>query len=162
MCTVLGIAQAWWTVFGLVADAVGFTLLAVDLMREYRRYRLVETLRAGAGAAERLHASRNESEEELRSKEENELRGNIRVMLDRMDKSTDRAIVHLAYGRLVPTYDPSNLPSMDALVDRLRAKADEIAVKPYRRAPIRLGVLLVLLGFVFQLIGSIPASVICR
>ncbi len=52
MCAILVLAQGWWSVAGLAADLAGFSLLALDVTRDYGRHRLVEQFRAGAIAAE--------------------------------------------------------------------------------------------------------------
>jgi class 3 adenylate cyclase len=54
MCQFFGLAQGWWSVAGLAADLAGFSLLALDVTREYGRHRLVERFRVGATAAERF------------------------------------------------------------------------------------------------------------
>lgn len=54
MCTVWGYAQGWWTVTGLSSDILGFTILAIDLSREYLRHLRVKQFEEAARAAEWL------------------------------------------------------------------------------------------------------------
>jgi hypothetical protein len=145
MCTVLGLSQSWWVVIGLLSDFAGFSMLALDVLREYGRRRLIGRLRAGAGAARRL---RND-----------EVVGTATT--DETTRAIDRATMHLALQRVRADYDPYNVGPLAIAEAELFTRADAIAMQPMRPAPIYTGVVLVLLGLLLQVVGSLPAPLLC-
>ena len=160
MCQILGLAQSWWSVAGLTVDIVGFSMLSIDLMREYGRARNVEELRAGANAMERLSASeQDELVEDYAFKGDDD--GSLAAKLERVNARNrmliDRATALIAADKLgAMVIDENGSGRWTIGPDDVRAKADEMAAKPYRRGPIRFGIFLVILGFIGQLAGAAP------
>jgi hypothetical protein len=170
MCTVLHWVQGWWSVTGLAIEIAGFSALSLDVAREYDRHRTVERYRAGAAAAQREVNAKSQSGD-LTKTEENSVRGSvetaaeIRSLRERIklqERRIDRADAMMAWIHSLPkrerkNYDPYS-HNFSEIAASLPIKADRIAAQPYRRAPIRFGIFLVLIGATLQMIGSWPCS----
>jgi hypothetical protein len=167
MCTVMGWVQGWWSVTGLAVEIGGFAILATDVAREYGRHRTVERYRAGAAAAQReVDASQPG---DLTKTEDDSVRGGadiaaelrgLRERIKLQERSVDRADAMMAWEHSLPKserkkYNPysHNFAEIAAM---LPVKADRMAAQPYRRAPIRFGIILVLIGAALQMVGSWP------
>jgi hypothetical protein len=166
MCTVLGWVQGWWSVTGLAVEIAGFAVLSLDVAREYGRHRTVERYRAGAAAAQREVEAKSEySDKDEIADHPNELaeleRG-LRRDIKQQRQRIDRFTAKLAWSEslLNEGHDKHDFHSRNfaEIAAELPIKADRIAARPYRRAPIRFGILLVLLGAMLQMVGSWPCT----
>ncbi len=152
MCTIWGYAQGWWTVAGLISDIVGFAVLALDVLREYRRHRRTTDLQEAAQAAEFLRDNPEQPETKIGEKE------SYREYYERLVIRTHRGNMLL----MQEVYDDDgsikNLKTYDEKAAAFRTKSAEAAAKALKRAPIIFGVVLVFLGFVLQVVGAVPCS----
>lgn len=165
MCIIWGYQQGWWSVTGLAVEICGFLILATDVAREYNRHRTIEKFRAGAAAADRLVADdfrpvRKEHAYDGPVGRSEELKDNIADLLERTEQMRDRVTAMLAWTSSLSKndrkqYDPYS-HNFAEIADVLPIKADELASQPYKRAPIRIGISLVLIGAVLQMVGSWP------
>jgi hypothetical protein len=153
MCTIWGYAQGWWTVAGLVADILGFTLLALDLSREYIRHRRSVSLAEGAEAAEWLIQHRD-NQVDTSDAEKRKLRQELAELKQRINYGLMRSAEILS--------DPSGkVAALNRLEDKIgafRTLAKEVAARPFKRGPIFTGIFFVILGFVLQVVGAIPCT----
>jgi hypothetical protein len=145
------------------------TTLSLDVAREYDRHRTVERYRAGAAAAQRLvdaESSSDDSEpvaaESSSADSERVLAKDIRDLRERIEAIQDRGDAMLAWYHSLPkrerkNYDPYS-HNFSEIAASLPIKADRIAARPYRRAPIRFGIFLVLVGATLQMVGSWPCG----
>jgi hypothetical protein len=172
MCTVLGWVQGWWSVTGLAIEIAGFATLSLDVAREYGRHRKVERYRAGAAAAQREVDAKSQPGDLTKTSEEHSARGSraeiaaeirgIREGIKLQERMIDRADAMMAWVHSLPkkerkNYDPYS-HNFSEIAAALPIKADRIAAQPYRRAPIRFGIFLVLIGALLQMIGSWPCG----
>jgi hypothetical protein len=158
MCSFGGLAQGWWSVAGLCSDIFGFSLLALDVGREYLRHKRAEQLLDAAHAAEWLvrdderkaeldEWEKSDPELMVPRKEMRELRRNIQHAGLRIAELT---LAHREGKGL------GGKPGEKAAA--FRELAREAGLKPFKRGPIFIGVFFVLMGFVLQVAGSIPCS----
>lgn len=156
MCTVLGWVQGWWSVNGLAIEIVGFAVLSLDVAREYARHRTVERYRAGAAAAQRLVNAKPSSNEPEAADDD------YQVLLEKNHAMHDRGVAMMAWYVSLPRKDRKNYDpyshNFAEIAATLPIKADHIAAQPYRRAPIRFGIFLVLVGATLQMVGSWPCG----
>jgi hypothetical protein len=167
MSIIGGYQQGWWSVAGLSVEICGFLILATDVAREYNRHRTIEKFRAGAAAAARLVAddfrpARREHPYDGPVGRSEELKDNINDLFERTEQMRDRATAMLAWMSSLSKseskqYDPYS-HNFAEIADILPIKADEMAAQSYKRAPIRIGILLVLIGALFQIVGSWPCN----
>lgn len=168
-CIYLGYAQGWWSVVGLVIEIGGFIILAIDVSKEYSRYRKVESLRAGALAAQReVDASvppdkpGETPEDRLRQWVSLGGEDNLRERLVMLRRTLDRTTARIAWLDSLPKEERvasyTKTPTFQVIASQLLAAADRIAAEKFRPAPVRFGIFLVLLGASFQVVGSWPCS----
>jgi hypothetical protein len=150
-------AQGWWSVAGLTADIVGFSILAIDVGREYARHRRAQSLEESAAAAEWLVRDR-EREAERKERGEGEEPTRVRRELRDLNRGMREAEVRIS--ELVAQYEgePKLAGSMEEKAAAFREMAKAAGSRPFKRAPIFTGVFLVLIGFVLQVAGSIPCG----
>lgn len=162
MCSVWQYS-AHLTVAGLVSDLAGFSLLALDLLREYRRNRWHDTLVQGASAAEGL--SRVPDETILKALEVTGPNWTPRRPGPIARDATGRAEVWELYQRVEDArstfgYKPAVPPIKAADFPRLRERFfDALAARaltPVWRPPLVIGVCLILVGFALQIAGAWP------
>jgi hypothetical protein len=168
MCTVLYWVQGWWSVTGLAIEIAGFSALSLDVAREYDRHRTVERYRAGAAAAQRLVDAESSSDvsepvaESSLADSERSIAKDVHDLRERNEAMRDRGDAMLAWYHSLPRrerkdYDPFS-HNFSEIAATLPIKADRIAARPYRRAPIRFGIFLVLVGATLQMVGSWPCG----
>jgi hypothetical protein len=170
MCTVLGWVQGWWSVTGLAIEIAGFSALSLDVAREYGRHRTVERYRAGAAAAQRLVDAGSSSDdaeppvtaESSSADAERVFAKDLRDLQERNEAMIDRGSAMLAWYHSLSkserkNYDPYSHNFFE-IAASLPIQADRIAARPYRRAPIRFGIFLVLVGATLQMVGSWPCG----
>ena len=140
----------------------------MDIAREYDRHRKVERYRAGGAAAQREVEAESSSGDLAKAEKDSvgvsadPVASELRDLWERQHRFIDRADAMMAWVHSLPKrerkyYDPysHNFSEMAAM---LPIKADRIAAQPYRRAPIRFGIVLVLIGATLQMIGSWPCG----
>ena len=156
LCTLLGVIQNWWTVSGLILDIFGFGILAVDVAREYLRWKRTEEIRRGAFAAEALYR-----DIDVANLEDTTPLGAARREHRELNKTIRASRIVLAewaaFGE--ERRDAAARP-LDPRAIELHKIADSLATKPYKRAPIIAGILFVIVGFLLQVVGAIPCSVL--
>jgi len=170
MCTVLGWVQGWWSVNGLAIEIAGFAVLSLDVAREYDRHRTVERYRAGAAAAQRLvdaETSSDDPEQAVATESSSDdperiLARDFRDLQEQNEAMIDRGDAMMAWYHSLPRrerkyYDPYS-HNFSEIAASLPIQADRIAARPYRRAPIRFGIFLVLVGATLQMVGSWPCG----
>ena len=146
----------WWSVVGQGFDFVGFTILSLDLYRDYSRYKRREDYRYAVLAYEQAkqtmtrigdadepqpHASMS-----LREKQLQELKASASANLIR----------DLYLGLIKPGLKSRETPSIEEMAAVLQGAAYQPLRELDKRPPIALAIGLVLIGFVFQIIGSWP------
>ena len=182
----LELAGGWWSSAGLAMDVAGFTILAIDLLPGYRVHTTERAIKAlgqrmlpperdwpedirsviSSGSLEncdelqRSYAyARALATLRLSEREQLEMHEAINSVLRTMAplKSHIRSMTRLFY----PGERQGPLIAEDAILDRyiftLRAYKDlPLWAFDRQRPSIRIGILLVLLGFAAQLIGNLP------
>jgi hypothetical protein len=146
----------WWSVIGQGFDFIGFTILSLDLYRDYSRYKRRDDYRVALLAyehAKQTKARIGDVEEpppdasvSLLQKQSHELRA-----------STSANLIKDYYLELTKA-DPSS--AADVSIDQMVMVVQRAAHQPLRevdrRPPIAVAIGSVLIGFVFQIIGSWP------
>jgi hypothetical protein len=81
---------------------------------------------------------------------------------ERNEAMRDRGDAMLAWYHSLPRRERKNCDpyshNFSEIAASLPIKADRIAARPYRRAPIRFGIFLVLVGATLQMVGSWPCG----
>ena len=152
MCIMWGYAQGWWTVAGLVCDILGFTLLAIDLGREYMRHRTAVTLEEGATSAEWLMRERDES------MDMDTERGRLQREWRDLMRRTQQGLMRAAEITADPSGKVAAVDNLEGKVEAFRALAREVRESPFKRAPIFTGIFFVIVGFMLQVVGAIPCT----
>jgi hypothetical protein len=145
----------WWSVIGQGFDFVGFTILALDLYRDYRRYKRRDDYRFAILAYEQAkqgkarigdaEAPPPEAAVSLREKQSHELKA-----------STSANLIKQLYLQLTKSRSAEGLS-----IDQMAAVVQGAAYQPIgevdKRPPVAIAIGSVLIGFVFQIIGSWPS-----
>lgn len=175
----LWMGSGWWSVAGLISDVIGFSMLALDLLPEYRINRLAEQLSRAAELTARKERKQFEAlafiEAGTDSDEQNQLReemSRLRQRIAKAERAIDAADLLLIaaaarryFGNVVAAdagalsdRSTSNAQKAEA-VDRLFERLDQVRSTQYRkrRPPIYLAITLIVVGFLLQAWGSIPA-----
>lgn len=152
LCAELAGRQAWWTLFGLLFDLVGFVILSLDLALDYRRHRSIYPILRSAELLERRSQRRGhgvrpssdelrEVEELLRVVEKTELGRNMARWIagtEGSERGFDRSFAGLA--------------------EALRLFAEAADRRTYRRPPVFWALGFATLGFALQLVGALPCG----
>jgi hypothetical protein len=159
MCTILSLAQGWWSVAGLTSDIFGFSLLAVDVGREYLRHKRVQQLEEAASSAEWLVQEDNKPPEPNNPEEvvDTTLKAARKEFRD-LSRRLHELDVRMAELNVQHRGDPKPIGSLHEKAQAFRILAQQTGTKPFKRAPIFTGVFFVLLGFVLQVIGAVPCT----
>jgi len=164
--------QGWWSVTGIAVEIGGFAILATDVAREYGRHRTVERFRAGAAAAKREVAAKSNPNAPSRKVKDTLSDGarlgtsesieDLRARIQMQYRAVDCADAMMAWSESLSKDDRKKYDfyshNFEEIATALPIKADRIAIQPYRRAPIRFGILLVLIGAGLQMVGSWPCA----
>ena len=155
MCSTLGLLQNWWTVAGLLLDIVGFSVLAIDLGREYSRHKAIQELEKGADAADFLFSEKPIPETE---RAPFDYTSDVMRLRQRLIALWHRADLGMAQSRAEKLgLNTFSLPDgYDESAQALRTLARQTASARLKRSPIFVGISLVIGGFILQLIGAIP------
>ncbi|MCJ2012170.1 hypothetical protein [Methylobacterium sp. J-076] len=142
----------WLSVWGLVADMAGVAIITYDIWPEYRVHRLREAIEWQYKV---LISSLSETQED------EEPAQTIQEMLHSMGRSEmDRlrqrlGLPAIGEGRMLPTEEEiaRSRIETDAAIARKMAK-----IETRTRPPVGFGVMLVILGFLLQLLGALPPA----
>jgi hypothetical protein len=152
----VGMNGNWWSVVGQGFDLVGFTILSLDLYRDYSRYKRRDDYRFAVLAYEQAKQTKariGDAEEpppdgsvSLRQKQFHELKA-----------STSANLIKQLYLELTKI----DKKSADAVsIDEMAAVVQGAAYQPLReldkRPPVAIAIGSVLIGFGFQIVGSWP------
>lgn len=156
----LKILDPWWSVIGLTFDLFGFAILALDLGRDYWRTARSDFYKRAAKSARFLIPTEItiDTEEFLASGKEYTDAYKFRNVRDHYENFFVRWAwfrMRLAdfrqYGRW---FKPE--PDFEEMATIFDSLAEEAIEFRYRRAPIYIGIFLILLGFALQIVGSWP------
>ena len=146
----------WWSVIGQCFDFIGFTILSLDLYRDYSRYKRRDDYRVALLAYE--HAKQIKAR--IGDAEEPPPDGSVSLLQKQSHEvkaSTSANLIKDHYLELTRA-DPNSAEdvSIDQMVRVVQRAAHQPLREVDRRPPIAVAIGSVLIGFVFQIIGSWP------
>jgi hypothetical protein len=142
----------WFSVAGLVADIVGFSILAYDLLPEYRVYRwraLNKILHEPSGR--RIAAIRGIQKEPLHELAALEIQMQHISPLNSLRRSV--GLPSIDFRRTITEPTECLAASEREVVEAIDVASERLSNR--LRPPLRLGILLVVAGFILQLLGQL-------
>lgn len=153
----LCMGNAWWSVAGLVLDVTGFTVLAWDLRPEYRLNRARRALRRLGGIHDFAGGSTHPpSSEQL--VEHKVVGSTYKKLAKDFVNAFDGELVKNMFRQMLNDYDEGQIETkeLEYLRSAMRGRASDLSHRSRRWLYCAVGA--VILGFVFQVWGSIPVK----
>ena len=160
---------AMLTTVGLFLDLAGFLIIALDVYRDYARFKSHKYFVGATAAALQLERRRLERINQTAAKQDAKRKRGVVQNVKRDEQIKQLAAlrrehellgVALAWKSLrrhpiagVTLPDKSDFAAM---ADAFRIAAEAEIRRPYARPPLVFGLFLVILGFMFQIVGSWP------
>jgi len=146
----------WWSVIGQGFDFAGFTILSLDLYRDYSRYKRRDDYRFAVLAFEQAKQTRTR----IGDAEEPQPDGSVSLrekQLRELKASASANLIRDLYLGLTKADAKSpNTPSIEQMAAVIQGAAYQPVRELEKRPPIALAIGSVLIGFVFQIVGSWP------
>jgi hypothetical protein len=146
----------WWSVIGQGFDFIGFTILSLDLYRDYSRYKRREDYRFAVLAYEQAKHTKTR----IGDAEEPQPDTSVSLREKQLHELKASASANLIRDLYVGLTRAEAKPPDTASVEQMAAVVQGAAYQPLReldrRPPIAVAIGSVLIGFVFQIIGSWP------